>query len=140
MLPITEMKRTMPLQAELLENMYRIWFSHENIDAIIYWNLVDGYTFNANGAGAGDLTSGENFFGGGLLYHDLSPKPAFETLNRLVNKEWRSLFNAETGADGRVSLRGFKGDYQIKAEKNGISSTCNAKISDGQNIIELILK
>ena len=31
------------LQAEILENLYKIWFSHPAMEAIIYWNLVDGY-------------------------------------------------------------------------------------------------
>ena len=31
------------VQAALLENMYTLWFSHPNMEQIIYWNLVDGY-------------------------------------------------------------------------------------------------
>ena len=27
------------MQAEVLYNLYRIWFSHPNMESIIYWNL-----------------------------------------------------------------------------------------------------
>ena len=30
------------VQAELLRNLYRIWFSHPATEAIVYWNLPDG--------------------------------------------------------------------------------------------------
>lgn len=31
------------LQAEVLEKLFTIWFSHPAMEAAIYWNLVDGY-------------------------------------------------------------------------------------------------
>ena len=31
------------IQAEILKNLYSIWFSHPAMEAIIYWDFVDGY-------------------------------------------------------------------------------------------------
>ncbi|MDD4369438.1 MAG: endo-1,4-beta-xylanase, partial [Oscillospiraceae bacterium] len=52
------------LQAQLLKLYYSIWFSHPAMEAIIYWNLVDGY---AAWTEPGDISSGENLYYGGLL-------------------------------------------------------------------------
>ncbi|MFA5561372.1 MAG: endo-1,4-beta-xylanase [Eubacteriales bacterium] len=107
------------LQGEVLRNMYRIYFSHPAMDGIVYWNLVDGYTWAGNGAGRGDMSAGENVFGGGLLYPDLSPKPAFRVLQELVKREWHTDCRGETGAGNRAAFRGFKGTYDITAEVGG---------------------
>ncbi len=74
------------IQAELMEILYSIWFSHPNMEQIIYWNLVDGYAYVPDpdpekiAASQGDMTLGENIFYGGLLRFDLTPKPAYYTI------------------------------------------------------------
>ena len=47
------------VQAELIEKLYTVFFSHPAMEAIIYWNLVDGY---AVAAPQGDMTKGENIY------------------------------------------------------------------------------
>ena len=53
------------LQAEIIEKLYSIWFSHPNMEQIIYWNLVDGYAHVETDdqavidASQGDMTIGE---------------------------------------------------------------------------------
>ena len=42
-------------QAEILRALYRIWFSHSAMKAIIYWNLPDGYAAFAK---PGDFSGG----------------------------------------------------------------------------------
>ena len=70
------------IQAEIIERLYYIWFSHPSVEQIIYWNLVDGYAYVTKSdpktirATQGDMTIGENYYHGGLLRFDLSPKPA----------------------------------------------------------------
>ena len=51
------------LQAEIIKNLYSIWFSHQNMEAIIYWNLVDGYAH----ASQGMINTNENYYMGGLI-------------------------------------------------------------------------
>ena len=77
------------LQAELLKNIYSIMFSHPAMEAIIYWNLVDGYAYTKEAVGResiGDMSSGENVYRGGLLRFDMSEKPAFAVPERPVFK------------------------------------------------------
>ena len=109
------------IQAELLKNMYKMWFSHEKVEAIVYWNLVDGYAWaGPDRSTAKDMTAGENVYGGGLLTPDLAPKAAYKVLDELINKEWHSEGIFSTNSDsGEAIFRGFKGMYDIEVEYNG---------------------
>ena len=98
-------------QAEVLDRMYRLWFSYKDMQAIIYWNLVDGY---AHGAVQGDMTAGENVHYGGLINFDMTPKKAYYKLLDLLNKEWHTEGQTGTGESGRCSFRGFCGMYDLE--------------------------
>lgn len=108
------------LQADVIEKLYSLWFSFPNVSQIIYWNLVDGYAaFTA----PGDFGGGENLYRGGLLRFDLSEKPAYSRLKRLITKDWAT--EAEFTADefGRAKFRGFYGEYEVSV--NGKTQTIN---------------
>ncbi len=112
------------IQADVLENMYRVWFSHPNTTQIVYWNLVDGYGWAPVPEGVdprsaiGSMKSGENTYFGGLLRFDLSPKPAFKRLKHLLEEEWHTTENMTTNDEGEVAFRGFYGDYNITFQAN----------------------
>lgn len=125
------------LQAEILEKLYSIWFSHPNVEQIIYWNLPDGY---AAFAPQGDMTVGENYYYGGLLRFDLTPKPAFLKLKELIQKQWHTEESLATDACGETEINGFYGDYEVSVEALG--KTVTKKISllkKGQNNISIVL-
>lgn len=130
----------MELQAEVLENLYKIWFSHPAMDGLVYWNLVDGYTWAGNGRGALDMNAGENRYGGGLLYHDLSPKPSFKVLQRLLNDEWHTEAllhpHTETGIAG---FKGFKGNYDLEWEYQGKKYSRQIHLDGRYDIIHKIV-
>ena len=106
------------IQAELLANLYPIFFSHPAMEAVIYWNLVDGYAYTTNGlAGAGDMTKGENVYRGGLLRFDMSEKPAFTMLKNLVRNEWHTSATVKA-ENGKAKFRGFYGDYKLTVHTN----------------------
>ena len=103
------------VQAEIVRNLYRIWFSHPAMTGIVYWNLADGYAYNAE---PGDMTAGENYFYGGLLRFDMTPKPAFRAVRDLFEKEFRTTLALRTNA-GTLSFRGFYGDYELEFAVGG---------------------
>ena len=102
------------VQAEILRELYRIWFSARGMEAIIYWNLPDGYAAFAE---PGDFSSGENAYYGGLCRFDMSPKPAYQVVKDLFAKEWRTNFERDVG--GRFAFRGFHGTYELEVTVNG---------------------
>ena len=113
------------IQAAVLEKLYPIWFSHPNMEQIIYWNVADGYAhlFDPDPekikASQGNMSLGENYYRGGLLRFDMSPKPAYEVLRRLIREEWHTEGEVTTDSAGKASFRGFGGDYELEITANG---------------------
>jgi GH35 family endo-1,4-beta-xylanase len=123
------------VQADLLENLYSIWFSHPAVEQIIYWNLVDGYAHVQEDdpakirATQGDMSRGENYYHGGLLRFDLSPKPAYERLKKLTQEVWHTECELVTDEHGEVNFRGFFGDYNVEIMANGLRTDEEIKLS-----------
>jgi hypothetical protein len=83
--------------------------------SIVWWNLCDGYAAYAP-LGSEE---GENQYAGGLCRFDMSPKPAYLALDRLINHEWRT--NLACDCEGEISFRGFFGEYEIEVS-DGVST------------------
>ena len=47
---------------------------------------------------------------------DLTPKPSYDMIDTLFNKEWRTNLDIEANADGETSFRGFYGDYELTVQ------------------------
>ena len=45
---------------------------------------------------------------------DLSPKPAYEAIRRLVKEKWHTDLDLSTNEEGSVDICGFYGDYDIE--------------------------
>lgn len=108
------------VQAEIIEKLYSIWFSHPNVEQIIYWNLPDGY---AAFAPQGDMTAGENYYYGGLLRFDMTPKPAYYVIKNLFEETWHTETEIMSDADGKAGFKGFYGTYELEIEFGGKTVT-----------------
>ena len=86
------------IQARLVRDNFRLWFSWPSVYRISYWNLVDGI--------------GGEILPSGFYNRDMTKKPAYHALHDLIWKEWITKTTA-TVADGRVSFRGFRGRYRL---------------------------
>lgn len=93
------------VQAEIVRKLYGIWFSHPAMEAIIYWDLTDAYSWCPE-------------YFGSLCRKDMSPKPAYETIRELFGREWRTNLEREISG-GRFSFRGFRGTYEVEATSGG---------------------
>lgn len=107
------------------ERLYRIWFSHPATESIVWWNMVDG---TAAYAPMGS-EQGENALRAGLLNYDLSPKPAFKALERLIKHEWRTEISMDYEHGGDNVFRGFYGDYEAEINTDGGRHTKNITLS-----------
>lgn len=96
------------LQADMLKLWFSIWFSHPAVDAVVYWNTIDGYTFVSK-------AWNENNCRGGLWHHDLTPKKAAVMLKKLFGEIWHTEMELVTDAEGYVEFRGFYGEYLAEA-------------------------
>ena len=96
------------IQAVIAEYLYRFWSSCPNITGITWWNVVDG------GGAPGEPSYS------GLYDKRMRKKPVYETLDRLINREWTTSRTSTSNAQGVVRFRGFKGHYRATwINKNG---------------------
>ena len=105
------------LQAEILRNLYRMWFSHPAMEAVVYWNVVDGF---AAFAPQGDMTAGENYYHGGLVRYDFTPKESYRVIQELFTKTWHTDLTLDTDTD-ELNFKGFYGVYELEIEAQGKS-------------------
>ena len=102
------------VQAEIIKNLYKIWFSHPNMEAIVYWNLVEGYLGPIL-----DMTQGENFYYGGFMRNDFTLKPAYKAVYDLIHNEWHT---SDFAKGSELDFKGFFGKYKITIEIDGRKS------------------
>lgn len=108
------------IQAEIIEWLYKIWFSCPTVEQIIYWNLVDGYCHVEDATPEkiretqGNMTLGENYYYGGLIRFDMTPKPAYYKIKELTQNTWHTETKATTDENGVATFRGFYGQYEVE--------------------------
>jgi GH35 family endo-1,4-beta-xylanase len=113
-------------QAEAVRHFYTAAFAHPHVAGITWWDLSDRFA-----AGAAPT---------GLLRSDLTPKPAYEVLDRLINHLWRTHAAGKTGEDGRVAVRAFFGNYRITVRQGRRSATMDVHLGrDGPGDFQVVL-
>lgn len=123
-------------QREVVEKLYKLWFSHPSVNGAIWWNMVDG---TAAYAPLGS-EEGENSMRAGLVNYDFSLKPAYQTLHKLIKEEWHSdeTLNYVAGADNK--FHGFYGDYEVEIKTNKGTYNKSLKLSkNGFNEFKLTI-
>jgi len=86
-------------QAEYVEKLYTLLFSHPAVGAAIWWDLSDRAAWQRAAAG--------------LLRQDMSPKPAYERLHALIKGRWWTKASSETDERGEFKLRVFRGLHKV---------------------------
>jgi GH35 family endo-1,4-beta-xylanase len=100
-------------QAEQVAELYTVLFSHPAVEAVTWWDFSDRNAW----LGAPS----------GLIRKDMSPKPAYEQLMKLVKgKWWTAEQQLKTDAAGRVTFRGYLGEYVLEAGGKKRSFRLNA--------------
>lgn len=109
-------------QAEYAEQFYTVCFAHPAVMAITWWDLCDAQSW---------------LKGGGLLRDDLSRKPAYEALKRLIHSEWHTVCAGTTDINGAFSFSGYYGAYTIVVDQNAKrrTGTFNFEKASDANIL-----
>ena len=111
-------------QADYAVKFYRVCFAHPAMRAITWWDLSD---------------QGSWLPGGGMLRADMSPKPVYEQLKRLIHEEWKTALHATTDDDGRLSFRGFCGTYRLTSGQPGHGLGAEFKVANGMRKDVLVM-
>ena len=92
-------------QAREVVRFYTMLFSHPAVEAITWWDFSDRAAWQ--GAPAGFIRS------------DMTPKPAYDELKKLIKGKWWTRMELTTDGEGKASFRGFAGDYKIAVTAPG---------------------
>lgn len=92
-------------QAEKTARFYTLLFSHPAVEAITWWDFSDQGAWQHAPSG--------------LLHKDMTPKPAYDELKKLIKGAWWTKTSVQTGTDGMARVRGFLGDYRITVRNGG---------------------
>ncbi len=86
-------------QADYAAQFYSVLFSHPAVRAITYWDFSDrGAWLNAPA---------------GFLRKDMSPKPVYTRLMKLIHGDWWTNLAGETDFAGNYKARAFYGDHTL---------------------------
>jgi len=109
-------------QAEYVEKFYTLLFSHPAVSAITWWDLSDKDAWLNAPAG--------------LVRADLTPKPAYQALHRLIREKWWTNYEGRSDEQGELKFRGFCGDYRLDlpAEKTKFQFQIDCRKPEGQRI------
>ncbi len=88
-------------QAQQVTEFYRVLFSHPAVEAITWWDFTDQNAWQRAPAG--------------LVRDDMSPKPAYEELEKLIKGKWWTQTETTIKAAGIARFRGFFGQYEAAA-------------------------
>jgi GH35 family endo-1,4-beta-xylanase len=112
-------------QAEQVVEFYRVLFSHPAVQAITWWDFTDQNAWQ--GAPAGFVRA------------DMSPKPAYERLMKLIKDQWWTRQQATVAEGGKLRLRGFFGHYEVEAQADGRKLNGVFHLSRGVDEVEVRL-
>jgi endo-1,4-beta-xylanase len=96
-------------QAKEVERFYTLLFSHPAVEAITWWDFSDYRAWQAAPAG--------------LIRADMTPKPAYESLLKLIKGTWWTQASLQADAAGAAQLRGFLGQYRVTVVAQGRRTT-----------------
>jgi len=85
-------------QEDYAVKFYRVCFAHPAVKGVTWWDLCE---------------QGSWLPGGGLLRKDLSPKPAYDALRKLIHEDWHTKARGQTDEKGQFTFHGFAGQYDV---------------------------
>lgn len=106
------------LAADYLRDFLTAIYSHPSAEGFLFWNFWDGASWRNTGC---------NFY-----RQDWRATPAKDTFVDLLFNKWWTEESLSTSANGRASVNGFKGLYEISYTCDGIV------IRDTVNVTELV--
>ena len=116
------------LQAEILEKLYRLWFSVPNMQGIVYWNLKDG-----------DAWANEADCRGCLIDENMRRKKSYQTLERLIKREWNTCVTDKTNENGNMTFSGFYGRYDISVDVDGKTTNHDASFDKETDTLTIVI-
>ncbi|WP_282939955.1 endo-1,4-beta-xylanase [Paenibacillus sp. RC67] len=104
------------LQADFMRDYMTAAFSHPAMKGFLIWGFWDSANWRSNAP---------------IYRKDWSLKPSGQVWKDLVFDQWWTNEAGSTDAQGKFSIRGFLGDYEVKVNYQGHSQTFKTKLGSG---------
>jgi GH35 family endo-1,4-beta-xylanase len=104
------------MQAEFYREFYTVSFGNPQVEAIVTWGIDDERAWLP---------------GIGLIDTNGNPKPNYEVLDRLINKEWRTNLQINSAPNNIAKFRGFYGNYVVEIVINGKTIKAEFELKKG---------
>lgn len=101
------------VQADYTRDFMALAFSHPSLNTLLMWGFWEGRHWLPDAA---------------LFRRDWSIKPNGVAWTNLVFGEWWTQTNRVSDVNGGLTLRGFKGDYDLEAAVAGMTNTISAQL------------
>jgi GH35 family endo-1,4-beta-xylanase len=112
-------------RANIMEDFYRICFSHPSVEGILMWGFWQGITWQKDWW---IVNSDWTLNAAGIRYEDLMD-------------EWTTTDSDTTDGSGKVSFRGFHGTYKITLSKTGQPTEIyTIELEPGETTAQFVLK
>ncbi len=103
--------------------MLRTAFSHPAVQGFYIWGFWDGRHWRP---------------GAGLYDAEFTAKPVADSVFNLIHKEWSTDTSIVVDVDGKLSFRGFYGDYDLNLKRGKKSRKIQVSMNnDGEVLIDL---
>ena len=112
------------LQADYTRDFLTAVFSHPAVNGILTWGFWEGRHWRPGAA---------------YFRRDWSLTPAGQAWIDLVHKKWWTRESGVTDAAGQLTVRGFLGQYDVKAEQGNRSADTKCTLSPGERRVTLRL-
>jgi endo-1,4-beta-xylanase len=112
------------LQAEYTRDFLTAVFSHPSVNGILTWGFWEGRHWRPGAA---------------YFRRDWSLTPAGQVWIDLVHKQWWTRESGATDAAGRCTVRGFLGQYDVKASQGDRSADAKCTLSADESRVTLRL-
>jgi GH35 family endo-1,4-beta-xylanase len=110
------------LQADYMRDFLIAAFSHKNVQGVMLWGFWEKRHWRPQGA---------------LWDANWNIRPHGQVWLDLVHRQWQSDEEKQTDADGRASIRGFLGSYDVTVSAGGTTKTVNAELSRDSGVLTI---
>lgn len=105
--------------AKEIARMMRLCFSHPSIEGFVFWGLTEPTWVPASIIN--------------LIREDKTTRIAADTVYNLLHKEWSTNVVGLTDSYGKRALKGYYGDYEVRAKINGVWEKFTLTFHKGDN-------
>ena len=112
------------LQAAYMRDYMTIVFSHPAVEGITLWGFWEGAHWAPDAA---------------FWTRDWQLRPVGKAWLDLVHRDWKTDVTLETDQDGRATLRGFLGDYEVTVKKDELTKKITTKLTKNGIDLQVVL-